>query len=256
MITRCIIVDSGSEEREYLNTLQKRYPFPITTIFCKNRGFAEANNRGYAEYYKSKSKKRDDIIIFLNPDAFFTKDTAEQVKRVLEKNKDAAIISGRILSCRINTERERTELTGRIDSTGIFRKWYGRWYDRGQGEKECGQYNKEESPQALCGAFMVCRNSFLEQLWQEEGTIFDPSFFLYKEDIELSLRVRKKGWQLLYAPQIEVRHCRGWQKERKKMPYNLRLMAAANEIRLYRKYPSPYILWALLKYILVRFLTI
>ena len=45
---------------------------------------------------------------------------------------------------------------------------------------------------------------------------------------------------------------RGWQRERSRMPYNLRLAAATNEVRLYQRHPSPYILWALAKYLLVR----
>jgi len=41
----------------------------------------------------------------------------------------------------------------------------------------------------------------------------------------------------------------GWGE--KKMSYELRLTAAKSELLLYRKHPSPYIVFALLKYILV-----
>ena len=84
----------------------------------------------------------------------------------------------------------------------------------------------------------------------------DPAFFLYKEDIELCLRLRAAGWHLLYQPALRALHCRGWQSERQAVPWSLRLTAAANEIRLYCRHPSPYLLWALAKYALVRWLHI
>ena len=84
------------------------------------------------------------------------------------------------------------------------------------------------------------------------GAVFAPEFFLYKEDIELSLRLRRGGWSIHYDPGLTVYHCRGWDRERANMPHTLRLAAAANEVRLYQRHPSPYILWALAKYLLVR----
>ena len=72
---------------------------------------------------------------------------------------------------------------------------------------------------------------------------------LHKEDIELCLR--NCGFRLRYHPSVRARHCRGWQG-REAMPKSLKLVAAANEIRLYLRHPSPYMLWALAKYALVR----
>ena len=75
---------------------------------------------------------------------------------------------------------------------------------------------------------------------------------MYKEDIELSLRLRATGWRILYDPRVELYHCRGWNRQRQTMPLARRVMASGNEVLLYRRHPSPYILWALLKYLLVR----
>jgi GT2 family glycosyltransferase len=116
------------------------------------------------------------------------------------------------------------------------------------GEKDRGQYNVLGSPPAVCGALMICQLDVLSRY--EE--LFDPLFVLYKEDIELSLRLRRDGFALVYNPRLVAFHCRGWRSERKKMELRLRLMASRNEILLYKKHPSPYIIWAILKYFLVR----
>jgi GT2 family glycosyltransferase len=96
---------------------------------------------------------------------------------------------------------------------------------------------------------MVCRKEPLDELG---NNVFDEDFFLYKEDIELSLRLRKNGWKLLFDPQLHAFHCRGWNAERKTVPLQTRLTASRSEILLYKKHPSPYILWAMFKYGLVR----
>jgi hypothetical protein len=56
----------------------------------------------------------------------------------------------------------------------------------------------------------------------------------------------------MYVPEVLVYHCRGWQRARQQMPLAQRLMAARSELLLYRKHPSPYLLWAWSKYLAVR----
>ena len=125
-----------------------------------------------------------------------------------------------------------------------------------RGQPDDGRFGRPELMPALCGACLFCRRSALEAVALAGGAVFDPAFFLYKEDIELCLRLRAAGWRLLYQPALRALHCRGWQSERQAVPWPLRLMAAANEIRLYCRHPSPYLLWALAKYALVRWLHI
>jgi len=50
------------------------------------------------------------------------------------------------------------------------------------------------------GCFMFCRGSALKEI---EG--FNTDFFLYFEDFDLTLRL-KKTWNILYAPSVKVTH--------------------------------------------------
>lgn len=231
-----IIVDSGSSNSKYLETYHD--VSNIKLIYTDNIGFARANNLGYT--------KRDSpahFVLFLNPDCYLQNDFVDKAVSIMTKKKSVGILSGRLLGY----DRDSDTPTGYLDSAGIFRNLYGRWYDRGQRQKDCGQFVLEEEVPALCGAAMFCR---VEALKAFNNSIFDPDFFLYKEDIELSLRINKYGWRLLYSPELRAYHCRGW-KNRADSPYMMRKTAAASEILLYKKHPSPYILWALLKYLAV-----
>lgn len=243
-----VLVDSGSKDVSYLDTYRKKPG--IRVILGENIGFSRANNRGYRAVFQTA-----DFILFLNPDAFLTANTLEKSISFLQENEKIGCVGARLLGFDKNSGLP----TNLLDSTGVFRKWYGCWYDRSQGEKDRGQYLIPEDVPALCGAFLFCRQAMLAQLSldRSSGTaVFDPDFFLYKEDIELCLRIRKAGWRIVYSPKIQVYHCRGWQKNRQQISYQQRLTAAKSELLLYKKHPSLYIVWALSKYLLVRWLKI
>jgi len=43
------------------------------------------------------------------------------------------------------------------------------------------------------------------EAWQRVGG-FDPSYFLYNEDVDLCLRLRRSGWRLLFCPDMVAVH--------------------------------------------------
>lgn len=237
VLEKVIVVDAGSTDCSYLESLREIYP--ISLLCTENIGFSRANNLGYASLSSDI-----EYVVFVNPDLFMGPDCVTKALQLCAEDTSVAMVSGRLLGY----DCIKNKASGRIDSTGILRCWYGRWYDRAQGEQDRGQYHKAETMPALCGALLFCRKRSLESM---AGPVFDPDFFLYKEDIELGLRLRKAGWKLLYSPDIIAFHCRGWDDARGAMPRTLRLLAAKSEVLLYKKHPSPYMLWALLKYFLV-----
>ncbi|MBE0586212.1 MAG: glycosyltransferase family 2 protein [Desulfofustis sp.] len=233
-----IVVDSGSEDCSYLQPIRDKSRYLLHTT--DNIGFAAANNLGI-----KRATRASRYLLFLNPDAFLAPSTLAVAVDIMEEKTGAAILGGRLRGC----DSDTGVATGRLDSTGIFRKWYGRWYDRGQGERDDASYRTPQQVPALCGAFLFCRRQALES---ELPNLFDESFFLYKEDIDLCLRIRRRGWQCLYDPALEILHCRGWSNDRRQMSRSQRLLAARNEVRLTIKHRSPYLVWALSKYLLVR----
>ncbi|TKB09327.1 glycosyltransferase [Desulforhopalus sp. IMCC35007] len=232
------IVDSGSADTSYLAGLENMVTSLIRTT---NIGFSRANNLGF----RSLTVENDDIVIFLNPDTFLNPDAIVKIVEILTRDRSVGCVTGKLLGFDLG----RGKPTGLLDSSGIFRKWYGRWYDRGQGEEDRGQYDFPQVVPAVCGALLCCRIETVEVF---AGDIFDPAFFLYKEDIELSLRLRKSGWKLFYSPEIVAYHCRGWKEDRQDVSYEKRLYSAENEIKMYIRHPSVYLLWAGAKYLAVR----
>lgn len=218
--TEKIIVDSGSSETHYLRQYRS-----LEICLMPNIGFSAANNLAVSALDPSI-----DYILFLNPDVILPDDFLEKAVHWMERRAEVAALSGPLLGWNLEEARP----TGRIDSTGIFTTWYGRWYDRGQGKAVRGhRYTQEEAVPALCGALLFCRKKALPD------PVFDEKFFCYKEDIDLSLRLRKAGWKLYYVPDLIAYHARGWSTSRQKMPRSSRLMSAQNELRLHLKGYNP-----------------
>lgn len=73
--------------------------------------------------------------------------------------------------------------------------------DRGYLQPADGNYDNDEDVFAWCGAAVVFPSRYLQQI----GT-FDERFFLYYEDLELSLRGRERGWRYRYVSKSTVYH--------------------------------------------------
>lgn len=88
-----------------------------------------------------------------------------------------------------------------INSAGgaLYARWLGG--DRGFMEPDFGQYDEPREVFSWCGGAVLLSTPYL----REVGT-FDPSFFLYYEDFDLSWRGRSAGWTYRYEPQSVVFH--------------------------------------------------
>ena len=68
-------------------------------------------------------------------------------------------------------------------------------------EPDDGQYDQPEEVFGFCGAACLLRLDALSEVGH-----FDPAFVLYYEDLDLSWRLRLRGWTILYVPQSVVWH--------------------------------------------------
>ena len=93
---------------------------------------------------------------------------------------------------------------GRVDvinSVGGMLTASGHGADCGYLEVDGGQYDQDADVFAVCGAAAGFRTDIARELgW------FDPWFFAYYEDLDLSWRLRRAGWHIRYVAAARVRH--------------------------------------------------
>lgn len=174
----------------------------------ENVGFAAAMNLGIGF-----STGR--YVLALNPDCRLEPGFAAILAERLDGQPDIGSASGRLL----RAEGVGLHPTGRLDSTGIYRTATGRHFDRGSGEEAAGRYLVEEEVFGASGAAGFYRREALESARIMTG-VFDSDFFLYREDADLSWRLRSLGWKCLYVPEAVAYH------RRRNLPARRRRMSA------------------------------
>jgi GT2 family glycosyltransferase len=234
-----VIVDNKSPDPAYLDEIPASPPYRLVRS-TRNEGFCGGNNTGYGLARSCK------YVLFLNPDAFLSSTFIEEALRWMERPENARI--GCLTGTLVGFDVAAQQPTGKIDSTGIFQTGYGKWYDRDQGAPwdPATAPGTIEAVPAACGALMFCRTEALEQVALAHHEIFDGRFFMYKEDIDLSLRLRARGWLIRYNPRLFCYHGRGWQG-RSAMSYRAKYLSARNELRVCRRNGLKGLSYSLLK---------
>jgi GT2 family glycosyltransferase len=226
--SQIVLVDSGSTDRAYLNEFDS--VDGVDVVFAeKDIGFCRGNNLGLAKIFPEI-----DFILFINPDAFAMPTFIEEAVAfmLLDSQKKCGALTGTTAGYSIENDLP----TGLYDTTGVFCTWWGRWYDRGQGEAVNPQlYTSVEEIPAICGAVFFCRRTAVMDVMLPGEELFDSRFYMYKEDIDLSLRLRAHGWKLMFVPAVKSFHCRGWNPNRKSMQKKMRLHSAYNELTIHRR---------------------
>ncbi len=62
-------------------------------------------------------------------------------------------------------------------------------------------YNKEKQLVSMCGASCLIKRKTIDTTY-----LFDPAYFMYYEDVDLSLKIWRKGFDIVYQPKSVVYH--------------------------------------------------
>lgn len=166
-------------------------------------GFSAGNNAGLPH-------AAADTILFLNPDASFTK--SSDLKQCYDKLWSDQTIGA--LTARVDLV-----ITGGIDETchrGFPTPWAAFTHFSGlsklfptvplfnQYTKRYLGYTTEHEIDSVGGMFMLMRRAVGEQVgW------WDEDYPLYGEDIDFCYRIREAGYRNLYWPAVKVLHYKG-----------------------------------------------
>ena len=177
-----VVVDNHSTDHSIAG-LRHRFRGVHVISLAQNVGFAAACNVGIAW-------TRAPYLFFLNDDAVLAPGHLQILLQALGPDLRAASAQGKL-----------TYQDGgvrRIDSAGLRLDRYAlRPTDRGQGERDDGQYDTPARIFGPTGAAALYRRTALDAAG--EGG-FDSRLFAYYEDVDLAWRLGNLGWHHLYEP--------------------------------------------------------
>lgn len=185
---RVIVVDNGSTDGTG-ETVRERYPEAELVTLPENLGFAGGNNRGIERALEGGAE----FVCLLNNDTVVDPGFFSGLLRAARDQPRAGILGSRVLY------RSRSET---VWSQGIS-------VGRHTGRVRAPHHNRAvtvvpgrpERVDGVSGAAMLLRAEALRQTGR-----FDEDYYLCFEDLDLCLRAREQGWEVMTAPASIVYH--------------------------------------------------
>ena len=182
-----IVADNGSTDGS-VALLKKQFPDLMYIDNRENLGFAEGNNRGL----NYSIEKGYSYSLLINTDTLVDEDIVTKLSSHLKQHPEAAAVQPAIYWMH---DKEKI-----WNGRGGFNRVLGFIYsDRTFPAKT--DPDSFEIAQWVTGCCVLVRNSALTKCG-----LLNKQFFLYYEDVELSFRMRKTGYQLHYLPSCKMYH--------------------------------------------------
>ncbi|MBI5621284.1 glycosyltransferase family 2 protein [Candidatus Falkowbacteria bacterium] len=212
---KILVVDNASDDGT-LQHIKENYPEVTVLQNFKNLGFAKGTNQGI-KFWDSE------YVLLVNQDVILQPDFLSKIMMVAEQHPDCGSFTGKVLKLSHIEEERDTFVPDIIDTAGIAVSRARRFYDRGAGQEDKGQFDLQEEIFGPSGALALYRRTALESMKinshiGKQGykfandldyfEYFDESYFMYKEDIDLAWRLQWAGWKCLYVPAAEAHHYR------------------------------------------------
>lgn len=193
------VVDNHSKD-ESVSYLSPRYPWVHFIESSHNLGFARANNIAIQQ---SDSK----YVLLLNPDTIVGEHTLKDAITFMDNHPKAGAMGVRML--KTNGTDAKESRRGLPTPSVAFYKMVG-LCNRFLDSKRFGHYymgylpwDKANQIEVISGAFFFARRDVLNQVG-----LLDEDFFMYGEDIDLSYRIIKNGFENWYVP-LRILHYKG-----------------------------------------------
>jgi len=179
-----IVVDNGSVDGSR-EMIEEQYPEVRLLKLPDNMGFAIACNEGI-------KASNAEYIVLLNNDIEVTPDWLRELYEGMERHPECGMGTTKMMFL---DQRDVFYNTG-----DLFHSWSAGG-GRGQGEKDIGQYEKEDYVFGACAGAGIYRREFFNQVG-----LFDEDFFIFAEDVDLNMRGQLQGLKSVYLPKAKVFH--------------------------------------------------
>ncbi len=206
------VVDNQSVDGS-VEMLNEKFPDVRLIANQENVGFSKANNQAIR---RAKGK----YVLLLNPDTVVEDDTLPKVVSFMDAHPDAGGLGVKMLD---GQGRFLPESKRGLPTPGVaFSKIFGlsALFPRSRtfGKYHLGYLDKDKTHKVhvLSGAFMLLRKDILEEI----GAL-DEDFFMYGEDIDLSHRIIKAGYNNYYYPETRIIHYKGESTKKSSVNYVL-----------------------------------
>ena len=201
-----------------------RNDFPLYRLIESkvNLGFASANNLAV-------QAARGRHLVLLNSDAFLCANSLRIAVEQMDKTPAAGLAGGRLigrdLSWQPSARMFPNLLTDLFVFTGLAYR-YPKSRIFGRFDRTWANPTLPAEVDWVPGAFSIIRAEALARVGS-----FDPTFFLYSEEVDLCRRIKNAGYQIWYWPEIVVIHVGG---ESSRQMRDLEISSSGSQLIVWR----------------------
>ncbi len=203
------VVDNHSQDGS-VAYLKERFPDITLISSTHNNGFSYANN-------VALRLSDSEYVLLLNPDTFVGETTIRQMLAFFDEHEQAGGVGVQMLNADGTKAMESrrglpTPSVAFYKMSGLCSRYpqsrkYGKYYMSYLPWEQAGQI------EVVSGACFMIRRSVLDQIG-----LLDETFFMYGEDIDLSYRILKAGYQNWYVP-ARILHYKGESTQKSSFRY-------------------------------------
>jgi GT2 family glycosyltransferase len=168
-----------------------------------NGGYSYANNLALRQLLAHDPAPA--FTLLLNPDTVLPRDALAQTIAFFGEHPNAGVVglklvmgNGKLdLACRRSFPTPELAIYHALSLDKCLRTSprFGRYNLTFLDENQMAEID------SVCGAFMMMRTIALRQ-----AGLLDETYFMYGEDLDLALRIKKKNWKVYYYPGVQVTH--------------------------------------------------
>jgi GT2 family glycosyltransferase len=184
------VVDNHSDDDSVV-TVREKYPWVRLIENQENLGFSKANNQAIRQ-------SQADYVLLLNPDTVVAEDTLRGVLTFMDEHPKAG--GAGVMMCYEDGSRAPesrralpTPWVAALKMLGFTKRYYMSYLP----------WDQPCRIEVMSGAFCLLRHEALKTIG-----LLDEDFFMYGEDIDLSYRLLKGGWENWYLP-YSIIHYKG-----------------------------------------------
>ena len=194
------VVDNKSAD-DTVEVICRDYPWVHLINNKENLGFSKANNIAIRQ-------SEGEYVLLLNPDTVVAEGTLRGVVEFMDQHPEAGGAGVRMHNAdgTLAPESRRavpTPLVAARKMLGFTKRYY----------MSNLPWDKPGKIEVVSGAFMMLRRKAIDQVG-----LLDEDFFMYGEDIDLSYRLLKGGWQNWYLP-LDIIHYKGQSTQKSDFRY-------------------------------------
>lgn len=193
LIYEIIVVDNASADQS-VEMLHQNFPSVLTIASKENLGFGKANNLGVEQ-------AKGEYVFFLNSDTLLVNNAIHILYEFISHHEEVAVCGACLYD---KTLRPNLSVVLPPSSWDEFSILLPKFMQKKQ---NIGYYHDKNFPQevnCITGADMMVRKDIFLQAGR-----FDPDFFMYAEEVELTHRIKKKGYKVYLIPEAKIIHLEG-----------------------------------------------